>query len=101
MTVSKLIKLLQSIQDKHGPRTQVVVGKETLWDGNGTFNVCDVHDAVPDFVRLCDGDGFTEVTKRGFVRGSVKAIIRGTHWQELPTQAEQNAKPKETPTCQK
>lgn len=73
MTVAKLIKMLEKLP----PRAKVVVDKESLWDGNGTFTISNVESLEYEFVNLCDGDGFTEFRKDGSEKGSFQAILKG------------------------
>ncbi len=76
MTVSKLIKLLQAIERKGHGRATICVEKDTLWDGNGTFELCDVSKVVHEITPMSDDDGFTRLTKRGqeVTRNSVVLI---------------------------
>ena len=74
MTVGKLEKILAQIKNK---RTKILVDKESLWDGNGTFTLCTVDEAKEDWVRLCDGDGFGLTTAKGEERGSFHLILKG------------------------
>jgi len=73
MTVGKLKKILSKISD----RTEVVVDKDSLWDGNKTFTICSVKSHEHEFVRLCDGDGFGLYNSKGHERGSFKLILKG------------------------
>jgi hypothetical protein len=74
MTVGKLEKILAEIKDK---RMKVTVDKFTLWDGNATFNICELDKAEPMWVGLADGDGFRMHTKKGVERGSVQLVLKG------------------------
>lgn len=74
MTVGQLEKILAGIPNK---RTKVTVDKYTLWDGNDTFNICDVTEAGVTWVNLADGDGFTMYTKKGVERGSLQLVLKG------------------------
>lgn len=74
MTVGQLEKILAGIPNK---RTKVTVDKYTLWDGNDTFNICDVKDAEVTWVNFADGDGFTMYTKKGLERGSLQLVLKG------------------------
>lgn len=42
MTLSNLIRALKKFEAEGCGRARVGVNKDTLDDGNGTFNVCDV-----------------------------------------------------------
>lgn len=73
MTLSKLIKELQKLEAKGAGRVHVGVDKSTLWDGNGTFEVCDVVSVKYKVLEMADDDGFARYTKRG--RGIVRSTI--------------------------
>ena len=77
MTLSKLIKLLSALEAQGHGRKPVAVDKDSLWDGNGTFSICDVKSAEVVFVSLVDGDGFLQITKAGYERGTERVIIKG------------------------
>lgn len=63
MTLNALLKKLQKLQDAGHGRLPVTVNKESLWDGNGTFVICDVDTAEVKHVEKVDEDGF--LTGRG------------------------------------
>ncbi len=42
MTLSRLIKNLQLLEMKHGGRVTVCVNKDTFWDGNQSWELCDL-----------------------------------------------------------
>ena len=65
MTLNKLLKVLTKLSDQGMGKCQVVVDKQSLWDGNGTFNVCEVDGASSIIMNICDGDGFHIENKRG------------------------------------
>jgi hypothetical protein len=75
MTLSAFIKLLQKLEAKgHGRRT-ICVDKEALYDGNGTFNICQVADADTLWLREVDGDGWGIENKDGTERGKTCIVI--------------------------
>lgn len=74
MTVGKLEKILAGIKDK---RTKVTVEKDTLFDGNGCFQICNLDKASIQWVPLADADGFRAYTKAGVERGSVQLVLKG------------------------
>lgn len=82
LTVSKLIKLLQKIEADGYGRSQVVVDTSTLWDGNGTFNICDIAAASVTEVFQADGDGFRVENKDGSHRSSWKVALQGVYADE-------------------
>lgn len=65
ITLSALIKQLQKLEAAGHGRAKVAVDKESFWDGNGTFQICDVTGARASVVNLSDGYGFIEVDSRG------------------------------------
>lgn len=77
MTLSKLIRELQKLEKAGRGRAKVAVNKRTLNDGNDTWNVCDVHSAVFEYVNNVDGDGFTIENKDGSERMTATVILRG------------------------
>lgn len=74
MTVGKLEKILASIKNK---RMKISVEKDTLWDGNGCFQICHVDKAEEQYVPLADDDGFMAYTKAGVERGSIQLVLKG------------------------
>ncbi len=77
MTLSKLIKVLQKMEREGAGRSPVGVDKTTLWDGNGTFEVCDVVKVQFMVLDVADDDGFAKYTKRGhgITKGTV--VLKG------------------------
>lgn len=66
MTIAKLKKLIDAaIESGTSPRTPVCVDKSTLWDGNGTFTICDVSVGEVQCISVVDGDGFHQELSDG------------------------------------
>lgn len=76
MTITKLIKRLEALRAKHG-NVKVCVDHDSLWTGNGTFNICDVSGIDVSSIRIADGDGFTVINKDGSERERTCAVIKG------------------------
>lgn len=76
MTLNRFIKELQKLA-KHDGRSEIVVDKSTLWDGNGTFNICSIKSVDVAMVNECDGDGFIIENKDGTERQRRKVVISG------------------------
>jgi len=76
MTLNRLIKELQKLAKNDG-RSEVVVDKPSLWDGNGTFDICSIKSAKVDSVTECDGDGFAVQNKDGSTRERRRVILQG------------------------
>lgn len=74
MTLDALITKLQALQKKGHGRYTVVVDKESLWDGNGTFVCCNVNSLEAELINVADGDGFSAMNKDGSER-MMRAII--------------------------
>jgi hypothetical protein len=77
MNVNTLIKKLTAIRDSGGGRHQVVVDKGSLWDGNGTFENCDIHSVENAVVYMVDGDGGFIVNKDGSERCRTSVVLSG------------------------
>lgn len=77
MTVTALIKVLEAIRDDGGGRLQAVINKDSLWDGNQTFNNCDIHAVEVETIYVVDGDGGIIVNKDGSHRCRTSAVIKG------------------------
>lgn len=77
MTVNNLIQKLIEIRDAGGGRNRVAVDKLSLWDGNGTFNICDVHSVECEVINVVDGDGFAIVNFDGSERCRTMVVISG------------------------
>ena len=81
MTLSKLIKLLKLLEAEGHGKEKVVVNKDTLDDGNNTFQLCNIEKVESTWGRLVDGDGFTEMTKSGRDRGFYCVVLKG-RWSD-------------------
>ena len=77
MTVNALIQRLNSIRDSGGGRMLVVVDKDSLWDGNGTFDNCEIHSVETHLIYMVDGDGGVIVNKDGSQRCRTSAVLSG------------------------
>jgi hypothetical protein len=77
VTVTQLIKKLEDIRKSGGGRNQVVVDKPSFWDGNGTFNQCDIHDVSCEVISIVDGDGFAIINKDGSERCRTSVVLKG------------------------
>lgn len=76
MTVDKLIKRLEKMRDKHGPRTPVSVNSDEMQRGcNRTFEITDVGSVKFDWIPTCDGDGGLAFRKDGTERGSWRIVL--------------------------
>jgi len=100
MTIGQLHKLLEGLIQKHGPRLQVCVSIPTLWTGNDTFNVSDIHKGDVQCMNMCDGDGFTIINKDGSERVRSSFILKGRWWDECPTHEERQASESASATSQ-
>ena len=78
MTLNRLIKELQKLQVEGHGRWPVACDKTTLWDGNGTFEICDVVKVEAVWVTFADDDGFHVENKDGTER-MVKSIVLKGH----------------------
>jgi len=74
MTLDRLKKIVDAEVARRNGRARVCVDKSSLWDGNGTFVICDLAAAKIDHIPIVDGDGFhleykdgTEKLRRCFV----------------------------------
>lgn len=74
MTVGRLIKELERLKAKYG-NIRVGVNKAELWDGNGTFDICDITVTCVEWVPLVDGDGHQEYTQKGEERGGARVVL--------------------------
>lgn len=77
MTLSAFIKQLQKLEKAGHGRAKVTVNKPTFFDGNDTWNICEVHGAEFSLVGIVDGDGFHEHTQKGTERQSRNIVIYG------------------------
>lgn len=76
MTLNRLIKVLQKLAKNDG-RSEVVVDKPSLWDGNGTFDICSIKSAKVEMVTEVDGDGCAVENKDGSTRERRKVVLQG------------------------
>jgi hypothetical protein len=90
MTLNKFIKELLKLQKHHG-RSVVAVDKPTFWDGNGTFNACEVKSVDAISVNVSDGDGFTKTDRRGRECTRVNVLISGEP-KRMPAPAPEKGK---------
>ena len=65
MTLGKLLRTLSELHKKYGNHVSVGVDKPSLWDGNGTFEICEIKYVLDEHINECDDDGFCRQTKRG------------------------------------
>jgi hypothetical protein len=65
MTLNRLKKLVDAEVARGNGRVRVCVDKSSLWDGNGTFEICDLAEAQIMHIPIVDGDGFHETHKDG------------------------------------
>lgn len=79
MTLNKFIKRLQSLADSGHGLDKVCVNRDTLFDGNGSWSVCDVASADSEFVRVVDVDGFGVINKDGSERARRCIVITGDY----------------------
>lgn len=77
LTVNQLAKILQAEIDKGHGRRKVYIDKPTFWDGNNTFNICEVWSAEMMCVSTVDGDGFHVDNKDGSERNSMCFVLKG------------------------
>ncbi len=77
MTLNKFIKRLLELQKQNLGRSQVLVDKDTLTDGNGCWNCCDIKSADGEQVFLSDGDGGTALRKDGQERYRWAVLLKG------------------------
>jgi hypothetical protein len=77
VTIGRLIRELTALAAKHGNRVDVCVDKGSLWDGNGTFEICRLKSAAFKIVEIADGDGFMQYNKDGSERTERNIILSG------------------------
>jgi hypothetical protein len=77
MRLTTFIKRLQALEAAGHGRAKMVVDKDTLWDGNGVFNICDVHSVGNDWINEADGDGGLIENRDGTERGRTCIVISG------------------------
>jgi len=80
LTLGRLIKELTALKSKGlSDSIQVCVDKTTLFDGNGTFNACNLNDVEHTYVNIVDGDGFTIENKNGSERIRSTILLKGLY----------------------
>lgn len=89
MTITQLIKRLESLRKKHG-NVHVGVNRDDIEKAlNGVGNIVDLEFATDQYVLKCDGDGFTEHNKDGTERGRTMVVLaHNNYWvdeQPYPT----------------
>lgn len=77
MTLNRLIKELQKLRANGEGRSHVAVNKESLWDGNNTFVICDVKSVEAMTVNIADDDGVMAVTSKGVERTRRCVVLKG------------------------
>lgn len=77
MTLNALIKQLQKLQAQGHGRSAVTVDKDSLSDGNGTWNICDINSVSEIWVRQVDGDGFGVFRYDGTEKGRTCIVLSG------------------------
>ncbi len=77
MTLNKLLKRLLRLQKSGCGRMRVCVNKETLWDGNGAYTVCDLESADWEMVDFLDDDGFLQYDSRGHGKHLKLVVLSG------------------------
>jgi len=85
MTLTKFIQALQKLERKGWGRASVAVNKDSLNDGNQTWNICDVEAVEACHVNVCDGDGFHIENKDGSERTRATVVLKG-HWSDTPNE---------------
>lgn len=104
LTLSAFIKRLQKLEAAGHGRAKVGVDRESLWDGNGTFTICEITGAKfelvespPEtrergffrskavFANLVDGDGFMETDSKGRERYIQTIVLDGRFPQQFGT----------------
>ncbi len=83
MTLDKFIKQLQKLSNDGWGRAQVAVNKDSLNDGNRTWNICEIVAMSAEMVGMVDGDGFQIENKDGSERSKATIILKG-HWHDEP-----------------
>lgn len=79
MQVRTLIKALQEVVRRGGANKPVVIDKDTLYDGNGTFGLCAIQGVEMLTHPLVDGDGASIVNKDGTERCVCSVVLTGAN----------------------
>ena len=77
MTLDRLIKELQKLQAVGLGRKPVSVDKDSLYDGNESYAICDVNSLRHAWVALANEDGGVAYRADGVERGGVRIILSG------------------------
>lgn len=77
MTLGKLIKTLQKLEEKHGPRVTVAADTRSLRDScNDVWQIVNIRETEVTWVDLVDGDGFKEYRKDGQERMRMYVVLK-------------------------
>ncbi|MFH1850993.1 MAG: hypothetical protein ABIA75_01470 [Candidatus Neomarinimicrobiota bacterium] len=79
MTIQKLHKILSELIDQGHGRKTILVNKPSLWDGNETFELCEITDTDYRWYPIVDGDGFSIENKDGMEHGKHALILIGSN----------------------
>jgi hypothetical protein len=77
MTIDALAKRLKTEQDKGLGRLDVLVDKESLFDGRGAWQNCEIKDSSLECIYVGDGDGFIAKNKDGIEKTKTCLILSG------------------------
>ena len=77
MTLNKLIRELLELQSAGHGRDKVTVDKDSLWDGNDTFSICEINSASRLWIRIVDGDGAAIILKDGSEKQKRCIVLSG------------------------
>ncbi len=77
-TLGSLLKRLEALRDA-GTNTKlpILIDKDSLCDGNGTYTLCECLSAQHENHEVCDGDGFLAQRKDGSARRRQAVVIMG------------------------
>ena len=81
MTLTRFIRELQNLEREGWGRAVVAVNKDSLNDGNRTWNICDISKTDAQLVGAVDGDGFAIYNKDGTERTRATVILKG-QWSD-------------------
>lgn len=76
-TLRMLIRRLQELEKNGWGHAFVSVDKDTLHDGNGTFNACEIFTADGISINVVDGDGSHIENKDGSERLVDTVMLKG------------------------
>lgn len=77
MTVNALSKIIDKLKEKGLGRNNIGVDKKSLFDGNGTWQICDIKTAEYEWLPICDGDGFSKTNKNGSESIKQYLVLKG------------------------